>query len=350
MSRILQGIMFFSIFLLIVGTMNYYVLIKLFRTFSLKVSWGFLGLLIVLTFGFILASSLTSIRSNFAIKGFYFGTALWIGSALLFLFFFLIADLINLIRSIDLSIPIIVAVVFLVILSIINASMVDVKAIDVASNEENIKIVQITDLHLGILRGENYLRDVVDKVKDQDPDIVFITGDLIDSKIGYDKDILKMFNEIGKPIYMVTGNHETYVGLNFTNELLKNSSIRLLRNEAVDYKGIQIIGIDDSEKCATQLSKIELQKGYKILLYHQPSGFNDAREYNIDLILSGHTHDGQIFPFNLLVHLFYNPVVGKKTIGNTTIYVSPGTGTWGPYMRFGSKNEITVINLGKKSN
>ena len=112
---------------------------------------------------------------------------------------------------------------------------------------------------------------------------------------------------------------------------------------------IQFVGIDDSDNpghVADTLPSIAMDKSkYRILLYHRPLGWEDAREHGIELMLSGHTHNGQIFPFNLLVKTRFKKIHGLYQNGGSALYVSPGTGTWGPIMRLGSVNEITCINL-----
>ncbi len=115
---------------------------------------------------------------------------------------------------------------------------------------------------------------------------------------------------------------------------------------------IQLIGIDDAEsvdQVAVQLPLIERASGkYNVLLYHRPLGWLDAFADGVDLMLSGHTHNGQIFPFNWLVRAQFSRLQGlySASSGAGQHYVSPGTGTWGPIMRLGSNNEITVFNLG----
>jgi hypothetical protein len=114
--------------------------------------------------------------------------------------------------------------------------------------------------------------------------------------------------------------------------------------------GLQVVGVDYPEKEGQKdnpvLKDIRIDSTKpSVLLYHTPAGLDDAVEAGIDLQLSGHTHNGQIFPFNYLAKLFYPKIKGLYRIKNMSLYVSPGTGTWGPPMRLGSNNEITLLNL-----
>ncbi len=160
------------------------------------------------------------------------------------------------------------------------------------------------------------------------------------------------FNKLRAEIYFVNGNHETYEGINKVNELFNKSKITVLDNKVVPFDGIQFVGVTYSETknhLKTILSKLKLNESKPaILLYHAPDELKIAEKEGIDLQLSGHTHAGQIAPFNLITMLRYPRYRGLYNIGKMKLYVSPGTGTWGPYMRLGSKNEITLLKLTKK--
>ncbi|MED5227799.1 MAG: metallophosphoesterase, partial [Pseudomonadota bacterium] len=127
------------------------------------------------------------------------------------------------------------------------------------------------------------------------------------------------------------------------------AGVRVLRNNSVLADGLQLIGIDDADdvhQVGRELANITLDpQCFKVLLYHRPSGWDSAVKAGIDLTLSGHTHNGQIFPFNWLVKQQFKLITGLHRSGQCQLYVSPGTGTWGPVMRLGSRNEITCIDL-----
>jgi predicted MPP superfamily phosphohydrolase len=151
------------------------------------------------------------------------------------------------------------------------------------------------------------------------------------------------------PVYLSIGNHERYIGLDKVVPLLEEAGVRVLRNNSVLADGLQLIGIDDADdvhQVGRELANITLDpRCFKVLLYHRPLGWDAAVQANIDLTLSGHTHNGQIFPFNWLVKQQFKLITGLHRSGQCQLYVSPGTGTWGPVMRLGSRNEITCIDL-----
>ena len=123
----------------------------------------------------------------------------------------------------------------------------------------------------------------------------------------------------------------------------------MLRNQAVIDDGVQFIGIDDMDdamQVSRQIARIPVAtEPYVILLYHRPRGLQAAADAGVDLMLSGHTHNGQIVPFNFVVKRVFEQIRGLYYHGQTTLYVSTGTGTWGPIMRLGTRSEITLIEV-----
>jgi len=209
------------------------------------------------------------------------------------------------------------------------------------------RLVQISDVHIGS-RSVGFLRHVVEVINTQNPTLIVITGDFLDAKRVQAKDIAPLKN-LKAPVYLSIGNHERYAGLDWVIPLLEDAGVVVLRSQAVKVGELQVIGIDDAEdedQVKRELSTIELDpECFKILLYHRPLGWESAVASGINLMLSGHTHNGQIFPFNLLVRQQFKRIRGLHTQRNSHLYVSPGTGTWGPAMRLGSCNEITCIDL-----
>ena len=209
------------------------------------------------------------------------------------------------------------------------------------------RLVQISDVHIGSRRAE-YLHRIVRRINALDPHHVVITGDLLDtSRVGRDE--LAALADLRGSVYCITGNHERYAGLDHVLPVLADLGVRVLRNEHIILDDIQLIGIDDAEhheQVAQQLPHIDHDPDkYRVLLYHRPAGWQDAVEHGIELMLSGHTHNGQIIPFNLLVRQEFKWIKGLYQQDRSHLYVSTGTGTWGPVMRLGSVNEITCIDL-----
>ncbi len=217
-----------------------------------------------------------------------------------------------------------------------------------------LRLVQISDLHLGVLIGRQRLDRVLSGIRSLAPDIVISTGDLVDAQAHFLDGLSSGFAELQPPLgkFAVTGNHERYAGLAHALDFHARSGFRLLRGEAVEVAGIVLAGVDDpavtgeSEDDAGVLAGIPGDR-FVVFLKHQPIVDTRAR---FDLQLSGHTHKGQIFPFGLLVRLAYPVVAGLHALPNGAhIYVSRGTGTWGPPIRLFSPPEITLIELKRPS-
>ncbi len=233
----------------------------------------------------------------------------------------------------------------------INAQLLTTKHISI-SGDRNVagrKLVQISDVHIGS-RSPALLKRIVEKTNALTPDYVLITGDLIDFA-GISRTQLGPLAGFHAPCFYCIGNHERYVDLNAIDERLRSLGIRVLRNESVFDKAFQFIGIDDAE----QRSQVENQlkdlpvskKHFPVLLYHRPDGFEAAAAAGVRLMLCGHTHNGQLIPFNFLVKRVFPMICGLYANATETaqLYVSPGTGTWGPVLRIGSRSEITCFEL-----
>ncbi len=239
----------------------------------------------------------------------------------------------------------------------IRTERVIIKTDKITQEIGRLKIVQISDVHLGLIVGEHRLRIIIDRIKAEKPDVLVSTGDLVDGQMNNLSGLAGMIREIptkyGK--YAVTGNHEFYAGLQDALEITTDAGFRVLRGEGLNIPGvINIAGVDDSagkryglepnvsEKAL--LSKLP-RENFTLFLKHRP-WLNEAKVKLFDLQLSGHTHKGQIFPFSLIVKLFYPYFSGLVSLGNNSyIYVSRGTGTWGPPVRFLAPPEVTVIEL-----
>jgi len=222
------------------------------------------------------------------------------------------------------------------------------------------RIVQITDIHVNSTLRRAAVEEIVGVVNTLDADIVALTGDLVDgsvAQLGYDVAPLKQIRAVSGNFF-VTGNHEYYSGviewieeirrLGFTvlmNEhaVITRGSARLLLAGVTDYRGGNFLAShrSDPQKALSGAAPADM----KILLAHQPKNIFDAAAAGYDLQISGHTHGGQFFPWNLLVGLSQPYVSGLHTYQNTQIYVSCGTGYWGPPVRVGAPSEITLIKL-----
>jgi predicted MPP superfamily phosphohydrolase len=221
----------------------------------------------------------------------------------------------------------------------------------------NIKIVQISDVHLGLEVGKDRLTKIVNMIKDINPDVLLSTGDLVDAATNSLDEYTRLLNELNPKYgkYAITGNHEYFAGIKEAADFIQKSGFKLLRGEAINVENIiNIAGIDDStSRMYGDFKNIPEERllsdikndNYTILLKHVP--YVTKRSIPLfDLQLSGHTHKGQIFPFSIIVRLFYPRCAGFWRLGNDTdLYISRGTGTWGPLMRFMAPPEITEIEL-----
>ncbi len=217
-------------------------------------------------------------------------------------------------------------------------------------------IIQISDLHINFLKSEKWLNKIVEKTNRENPDLVVITGDLIDAdlcKLNHFCDTLKKLKS-RHGVFAVTGNHEFYAGVNMFTDIAKNSNITVLRNEKTTIAGaIELAGIDD--KTGRRFSEVgsDLSLALKncdfakpvILLSHQPDIFDEAEKSGVDLQLSAHTHAGQIPPMDLITMFYFKYPYGLYQKNDSYLYTSCGTGTWGPPMRLFSRCEIVKIIL-----
>jgi len=211
-----------------------------------------------------------------------------------------------------------------------------------------LRVVQVTDVHIGS-RSIRFLENVIVQINYLAPDLLCITGDFIDA-YGIQEEDLVSLRQLCCPVYFSIGNHERYEDLEEISERLSNLGVIVLRNRAVMYRDdVQIVGIDDRDdalQVERQLVHIPVAKdSFNLLMYHRPVGIEAASEAGIDLMLSGHTHNGQIFPFNLIVKSVFEKIAGLYQYNETWLYVSQGTGTWGPVMRVGTRSEITLFEI-----
>ena len=218
-----------------------------------------------------------------------------------------------------------------------------------------IRIVQISDVHLGPMLYPGRLEPIIEAVKQAQPDILVCSGDLIDGPLLNPAGTAAAFSNLTAPLgkYAVTGNHEFYYGIDRATEFIKATGFTLLRNRTVMAgKQIAITGVDDPAggHAADPQTEAQLAAGlpknkFALLLKHRPVIDPDTKGA-FDLQLSGHTHQGQIFPFGFLIRLLYPQDHGWHRIDDHGhLYISRGTGTWGPPIRILAPPEITVIDL-----
>jgi predicted MPP superfamily phosphohydrolase len=214
-----------------------------------------------------------------------------------------------------------------------------------------LRIVQISDLHLGLINRHVLLDRIVTRIEQLEPDLLVATGDLVDGRIGQLAGLTEIFSRVSPPLgkWAITGNHEYYAGLEQALRFLRDSGFSLLRNRAVKLGPLIVAGVDDPAGGLLADEAALIQPAdrchFTILLKHRPL-VTPAGEEFFDLQLSGHAHRGQIFPFNLVTALEYPMQNGLYRLATgTRLYTSRGAGTWGPPVRVFSPPEITLIEL-----
>ena len=234
------------------------------------------------------------------------------------------------------------------------------KVINIVINKQNIepetsmKIVVISDVHLGLGTLKSKLAKYVEMINKEEPDVILICGDLIDNSIvpvidqQMDAELSQLRARYG--VYMVAGNHEYISGIADCKRFIEQTPVCLLRDSVVTLpNGVQIVGREDrSNRSRKELS--QLMHGIDhtrpvIVLDHQPVEISSVVEAKADLLLCGHTHNGQVWPMNLLVKRMFEISYGHETRGRTHIYVTSGLSLWGPPFRIGSRSEMAVIQL-----
>lgn len=231
-----------------------------------------------------------------------------------------------------------------------------------------IRIVQISDVHLGLIVGEERLQNIIGVVQRASPDILVSTGDLLDGQPDKVERFIEQFHNVKAPYgkYAVSGNHETYFdhshGSGLSRELTEKAGFRWLGKDysVHDLPGfITLVGVDDEagrgyrsgdnaaeENICSRLNKSK----FTVLLKHRPVPYTGT-SCTYDLQLSGHTHNGQIFPFFIVTRLFFPYYTGLYELKNNTfLYVSRGSGTWGPPIRFFASPQVTIVDIFHKPN
>lgn len=357
--------LFFIVFFTLYSLVNFYFYKKLQNLFVFNIR----GKLLLLSFLLLMTFSPAIIRyfehrgyENLAISLSWIGY-LWMAFIVIFLFISLPLELIkgSHYKKPKILLTLLISIL-LVVYGFFEARNLKVEKVNIKSHKvsKDIKIVQISDLHVGLIIREDRVKRIADIINEINPDIVVSTGDLVDGQIDKLDKMALIFNKLN-PTYgkfAVTGNHEFYAGINKSLSFIERSGFKILINEGVILKelNLTIVGVNDPEskrfEHSSKISEADILRSFRgknfvLFLKHRPILEPDSIGL-FDLQLSGHTHKGQFFPFSILTGFYYKKQAGCiENLDNCYLYISRGTGTWGPPIRIFARPEITVIEIKK---
>eukprot|EP00826_Nyctotherus_ovalis_P001103 TRINITY_DN10132_c0_g2_i1.p1 TRINITY_DN10132_c0_g2~~TRINITY_DN10132_c0_g2_i1.p1 ORF type:complete len:358 (-),score=55.45 TRINITY_DN10132_c0_g2_i1:124-1197(-) len=288
----------------------------------------------------------------------FYSFMLWFGFILIAAICSCVFQLLEVLGLISAKVKVILilsATLLLLAYSLINAFVIRVVPITVHLKgrplSSAIKLVHLTDLHLGSAYRRDFTERICNKIREVTPDLVVITGDLFDGNVRFEYELIEPFDYLDVPVYFVTGNHDMRYPKEI-EEVVGRSKMIWLNNSAAVFGDLQLIGFDNEYPSPDIYSKITqlplAENKVNLLLYHAPEFDVDLlSELNIALHLAGHTHGGQIFPVNLLMLLTSDYIEGLYGSEDRAafVYVSPGLGTTKTQMRLGTKPTVAVLTL-----
>jgi predicted MPP superfamily phosphohydrolase len=232
----------------------------------------------------------------------------------------------------------------------------EVPMVGLPPEHDGLTLVAISDLHLGTLKGKRWLAKLLRRVNDLKPDLVAVVGDLVDGNVRHVQTLAPLLKQLRAPlgVWAVTGNHEYYAGLERSVRLLESAGYGVLRDRWTEVApGLILAGVDDltarrrfgQSEDGVEQALAKRPAGATILLSHSPLEWKRVARAGVNLMISGHTHAGQIWPFNFLVKIKYPLLAGRYEVDGMTLLVGCGTGTWGPPMRLWKPSEILRLKL-----
>jgi predicted MPP superfamily phosphohydrolase len=382
MTRTHAFIIFFSIVIVLYGLINTYIYLRglqaipsasSLRQWFTVVFWS-------LALSYFIARLLERFSISWLTDGLVWIGSFWLGAMAYFVIILLVIDILRLANYFVPFFPVIITqnyqyakqiialvVVGIVLMTVIGARLnqmfPQIKTLELTIHKESplkeLNIAMISDVHLGTIVCNSHFMRIVEKINSLNPDIVLFAGDLVDEDIApvirqnLGETIRQIKSKYG--IYGITGNHEYIGGVEAACKYLTEHGVVMLRDSVAQIAGaFTLVGREDisiqqfgggKRKPLTELIKTVNKNLPIILMDHQPMHLNESVEQGIDLQLSGHTHNGQLWPFNYITDAVYEIGWGYKQKRNTHIYVSCGVGTWGPPMRTGSRPEVVQIKL-----
>ncbi|MBN1571951.1 MAG: metallophosphoesterase [Deltaproteobacteria bacterium] len=382
MNDLKSFIIFLTIFLGVYFSMNSYVLLKGNLALQLKgvPFWVYIALFVTVSLAFPVSFFIRRLVENDISPLLTWIGSLWLGAIIYFFLIGLAVDFIRFFNYIFSYIPevfyrnqlvigrtlfviVVLAVSALILAGYLHSKDVKVRRLDLAVDtlpvdSNPLKVVFVSDIHLGRMIGKDRLKGIVELVNGEGPDIILIGGDLFDEEadgLYHVREILSSF-KAKYGAFAVLGNHEFYHGPDESTHFMESANIRVLRDKAVTVPGIvNIVGLDDySDGWGRRARDEETLKEIidscdenlpTILMTHTPVYLDRFAALGVDLALFGHTHNGQFFPFNLVTDSIFKLSYGYGRVGDMHAYVSSGAGTWGPPIRVLTDVEIVKINL-----
>jgi len=376
-------IIFFSIALSVYALINYYIFIREWEAAGHNSSWRtfYVAAFLFLSLSYVAGRFLERVSLNWFSSALVMLGSFWLAAMTYFLFFAFAIDILRLLNFIVPFFPasfaadpeatkettalvVVVVVSVIVLAGYINARTPRVKTLEVRipKNSRTVKsmnVVVASDIHLGTIVCKSKLERIVERINALEPDLVLLPGDVVDEDIGpvirnnLGETLRKIRSKFG--VVAITGNHEYIGGVEPACKYLIEHGIMMLRDSSIIINdSVIIVGREDisirgfTGKIRRPLNELMsgLDKSYPIILMdHQPFHLEEAEVNGIDLQLSGHTHHGQLWPFNFIAKKVYELRWGYKKKGNTHYYVSCGVGTWGPPVRTGNRPEIVNLKL-----
>jgi uncharacterized protein len=376
-------VIFFSVALSVYALINYYIFIREWEAGGFQSTWRtvYVAAFLLLSLSFIAGRMLERVKLSWLSSTLVLLGSFWLAAMVYFLLFAFAIDIIRLLNFIVPFFPsfltvnpertkeltsfaVIVVVLVIVLGGYINARTPVIKTLELSIPKNgramrSLNIAVASDIHLGTIVCKSKLERIVERINSLKPDLVLLPGDVVDEDIGpviknnLGETLRKIRSKYG--VVAITGNHEYIGGVEPACGYLEEHGITMLRDASVKIgDGLYVVGREDisirgfTGKMRKPLPELmaEVDKSYPVILMdHQPFRLADAEANGVDLQLSGHTHHGQLWPFNFITKKVYELSWGYKKKGNTHYYVSCGVGTWGPPIRTGNRPEIVNIKL-----
>ncbi len=349
--RIIAFVILFETFSLLV---HLYIFSHLFYLMDIDAGIWFWPFIIISSLLWLLSMGVGMMSASRPASAFHVASTLWLGLLFMLLFTLVGWDVVRQFADPPREVvgPTVLAIALgAMVYGLMNARFLRTKVFMVSTDkvEGEVRVAHISDVHIGTFYSPKFLKKVVQRTNSLKPDFVVITGDLADGAHPYTGETFKALDELNAPVYYVTGNHEHYAGLDDVLGALDQTNVTRLMNGTAEEGDVQILGIDfwtERNEVATTIDEAELDRSkFNLVLYHVPRELKAVKERGIDLMLTGHTHGGQFFPFTLMSRGIWKKHKGLYDLGSTHLFVSSGIGTWGPPIRIGTSSQVALLRI-----